>query len=105
MRDRLVMNGCNYRVTAVMRDVLAAIVNAERPAWGLAICEATGLGPAAVYPVLERLMKANVIRAEWENPAPAGRARRRFYHPVYDPGWYRANGLLPHMDASEDPVE
>lgn len=78
------------------RAVLAAIVDApeNHPAWGLSICESTGMGPAAVYPALDRLMKAGLIRDEWEAPVPVGRLRRRLYHGSYARFWYEANHLL-----------
>jgi len=99
MRKRLIMNGLNYRMTDDMRAVLAAVVDAVEPPWGFSICERTGLGSGVVYPVLERLMNAGVIRHEWESPPPDSRPRRRLYYPVYDPSWYRANGLLPEASA------
>lgn len=68
MRKRLIMNGRNYRMTDDMRKVLAAVVDAVEPPWGFLICERTGLGSGVVYPVLERLMNAGVIRPEWESP-------------------------------------
>jgi hypothetical protein len=96
LRGRIVMNGRNYKMTDAMRAVLAAVVDAPEtePAWGLSICESTGLGPAAVYPALDRLMQAGLIRDEWEAPAPEGRPRRRFYHGFFAQSWYRANHLL-----------
>lgn len=98
LRDRIVMpNGRNRRMTDAMRVVLAAIVDAAEaePAWGLSICETTRLGPGSVYPVLDKLMKAGLIRDEWEDPPPVGRLRRRLYHGSFDRSfWYRANHLL-----------
>ena len=61
---------------------------------GFRIREITGHGTGAVYPALEQLMNAGVIRDEWETPPPASRPRRRFYHAVYGPAWYQLNGLL-----------
>lgn len=98
LRARVQMNGCNYRMTGTMRAVLATVVDAESPAWGFSICEATGRGSGVVYPVLERLTDAGLIHGEWEDPAPDARPRRRFYYPVFDRSWYRLNGLL-----AEDP--
>ena len=68
MRNRLIMNGRNYRMTDDMRKVLAAVVDAAEPSWGFSICERAGVGSGVVYPVLERLMNAGVISAEWESP-------------------------------------
>lgn len=96
LRKRVQMNGLNYRVTSEMRQVLAAVTDAEpgRPAWGYGIEESTGLDPQTVYPVLDQLMKLGLIDDEWEHPAPEGRPQRRLYRPSFDPSWYRANGLL-----------
>src|SRR5260370_41741943 len=99
MRDRVIMNGRNYRMTEAMRKVLAQVVDAAEPAFGFSICESTGLGPGVVYPVLEKLMNAGLIHDEWESPAPDERPRRRFYHPAYGPSWYRSNRLLPEAPA------
>lgn len=91
------MNGRNYRVTPVMRDVLAVIAVAadDDPAWGFSVCEATGHGPGSVYPALDKLMNAGVIRDEMEDPVPPGREARRFYRLAFSAEWYQANGLLP----------
>jgi hypothetical protein len=96
LRRRIIMNGRNYKMTQAMRAVLAAVVDAPQaqPAWGLSVCESTGLGTAAVYPALDRLMRAGLIGDQWEAPVPEGRARRRFYHGSFDQSWYRANHLL-----------
>jgi hypothetical protein len=95
LRQRIVMNGRNYKMTGTMRQVLAVITDATSPAWGLSICQATGLGSGIVYPAIDKLMNAGLIRDEWETPPPDGRPRRRFYHPAFGPSWYRANRLLP----------
>lgn len=98
VRRRVQMNGRNYRMTPVMRDVLAAIVDADTddPQWGARLCDQTGYGSGTVYPALDRLMQARLISDEQEDPymTPAGRAARRLYRPCYAPAWYRSNGLL-----------
>jgi PadR family transcriptional regulator, regulatory protein PadR len=96
LRDRIVMNDRNYKMTGTMRAVLAAVVDAPEaePAWGLSVCNRTGLGPGAVYPALDKLMQAGLICDQWETPAPADRPRRRFYHGSFGRSWYRANRLL-----------
>jgi hypothetical protein len=95
MRDRLQMNGRDYRMTETMRAVLAAVVEGGGQAWGYRVCEQTALGPASVYPALNKLIRAGVITARWEDPAPENQPRRRFYDPAFDPAWYVTNGLLP----------
>jgi PadR family transcriptional regulator PadR len=69
------------RLTVAVLDVLDVLMNAsaDDAAWGLRICEQTGLGTGTVYPVLDRLMKAGWITDRWETPAPLDRPRRRFY--------------------------
>lgn len=96
LRRRITMNGRNYKMTDAMRAVLAAVVDAPeaQPAWGLSVCESTGLGTGTAYPALDRLMQAGLIRDEWETPVPEDRPRRRFYHGSFDQSWYRANHLL-----------
>ncbi len=61
--------------------VLDALARSSQddPAWGYRICEETGLGSGAVYPVLEKLEVAGHVRGYWEASPPAGRTRRRFY--------------------------
>jgi DNA-binding PadR family transcriptional regulator len=97
------MGGHNYRMTKAMRAVLAAVVDAPEtaPAWGLSICDSTGLGSSAVYSALDKLMKAGLIRDKWEDPPPEGRPRRRYYYGCFRRSWYRANRLLgPAAEAS-----
>lgn len=91
------MNDRNYRMTDNMRKVLAVIVDADaaEAAWGLLICEVTGLGISVVYPALNKFIQAGLICDEWQSPVPSDRPRRRFYRPAFDPSWYRANQLLP----------
>ena len=95
MRRRLQMNGRNYQMTETMRVVLAAVVGGGGQAWGVSICEETGLGTGVVYPVLDKLMAAGVITDRWEDTVPEDRPQRRYYDPAFDPSWYVANGLLP----------
>lgn len=97
LRKRIVMDGRNCKMTRAMRSVLAVVADAPetRPAWGLSVCESTGLGPGTVYPALDKLLKAGLIRAEPETPAPGNRPPRRFYRPSYSRTWYRASRLLP----------
>jgi PadR family transcriptional regulator PadR len=97
LRRRVVgANGRNHTVTNAMRAVLAVIVDAPEtePAWGLSICATTRMGSGTVYPALDRLMKAGLIRDEWEAGVPGDGHRRRFYHGVFGRSWYRANRLL-----------
>jgi PadR family transcriptional regulator PadR len=63
---------------AVMDEIASEMALGER-AWGLQICDATGLGTGTVYPILERLADMGWIAASWEAAQPSGRPRRRFY--------------------------
>jgi DNA-binding MarR family transcriptional regulator len=101
-RIRVRGNGRNYLMTDAMQAVLAAVVDAPEttPAWGLSICESTGLRSGTVYPALDRLMKAGLIRDEWEVGMTVDGRRRRFYHRSFDRSWYRANRLLKPGPAS-----
>jgi len=75
------MGSPKVRLTAAVWDVLDVLSNArpDDPPWGLRICEKTGHGTGTIYPALDRLMKAGIIEAHWEDPPPADRPRRRFY--------------------------
>jgi DNA-binding PadR family transcriptional regulator len=65
--------------TLAVLDAIAARLAGGEQAWGLQICQVTGLGSGTVYPILERLEQAGWITAEWEAIQPSGRPRRRFY--------------------------
>ena len=71
----------DLRLTTVTLMVLDVIDEADPadPAWGLRICETTGLGTGSVYPALDRLLKSGWINDCWETPSPGNRPRRRFY--------------------------
>jgi PadR family transcriptional regulator PadR len=75
------MSSPGIRLTAVVWDILDVLANApsDDPAWGLRICEQTGHGTGTIYPALDRLMKAGMIAAHWEDPPPADRPKRRYY--------------------------
>lgn len=64
--------------TIKVLDMLLA-ANPDDPPWGYRICEETGLGSGTVYPILERLEKANWIAGRWETGQPEDRPSRRFY--------------------------
>lgn len=98
LRRRIRLNGTGIRMKPAVRKVLAAVTDAPEPLTGLAICQQTGLGTGTVYPALDRLMRAALIRDEWTDaqPPPRGSGHRlRLYHPAFAPQWYRQNGLLP----------
>lgn len=80
------------RLNRADRAVLGVILTS--PAWGLEICEKTGLGTGAVYPALDRLMKAGLVIDKWEDPPPGSTLGFRYYHPAYEPWWYEQNGIM-----------
>lgn len=86
------------RLNHAERAVLAVIV--ESPDWGLGICERTGLGTGAVYPALDRLMKAGLVTDRWEEPPPGSTLSRRYYDPAYAPWWYEQNEILDSRPAA-----
>lgn len=73
-----------------MRAVLAVII--AGPAWGLEICEETGLGTGKVYPALNRLLKDGLILDRWEEQEDG--PPRRYYDLAYPVFWYQVNGFL-----------
>jgi PadR family transcriptional regulator, regulatory protein PadR len=69
------------RLTTTTVRVLDMLMSADpdEPPWGYRICEETGLGSGTVYPILERLEKAEWIAGRWETSQPEDRPSRRFY--------------------------
>ncbi|MFI9559341.1 PadR family transcriptional regulator [Nonomuraea endophytica] len=69
------------RLTADTRLILDCLLSADLTdrQWGRRICERTGLGPGATYPILERLEEAGWIVGAWERAELDDKARRRFY--------------------------
>ena len=69
------------RKTFATQLVQEALLRAssESPAWGYQIQAATGLTSGTVYPILERLAKAGMVRT-WSETGPVpGKPPRRFY--------------------------
>ena len=46
---------------------------------GFELCAATGRKSGTVYPILARLEGLGWLESAWEEPAPMGRPRRRYY--------------------------
>jgi PadR family transcriptional regulator, regulatory protein PadR len=70
------------RVTGPLLKVLMALL--EDPAselYGLELSRITGLKGGTLYPLMDRLEGEGWLRSRWEEnePADAGRPRRRFY--------------------------
>lgn len=69
-----------------MQEILRLLVetyqeSSEREIYGLEICEALGLGPGTVYPLLARLLAIGWVedRREDIDKRKVGRATRRYY--------------------------
>jgi len=92
----------NRHLNRAERAVLAVIV--ASPAWGLEICEKTGLGIGSVYTALDRLMKAGLITDRWEEPPPGSTLQLRYYDPAYAPWWYEANEILDSASEKQGPA-
>ncbi|MEU9576315.1 PadR family transcriptional regulator [Streptomyces chilikensis] len=77
-----------------------------RPAWGLSICQETGLGSGTVYPILERLVSEGWATRTEETEEHPGRPKRFFYELTAEghraaqqakqtrPRFFAARGLL-----------
>jgi PadR family transcriptional regulator, regulatory protein PadR len=70
------------RLTTQTLAVLAAMVDAPDAEWyGLELSKRSGLKPGTIYPILDRLLKADWLERRWEeiDPVAEGRPRRRLY--------------------------
>lgn len=72
------------RITGPLLKVLAALMDRHRlgeEVYGLDIIRETGLASGTVYPLLDRLVEANLLEARFETPdeKTKGRPRRRYY--------------------------
>lgn len=74
-------DGMPIRLTRTTLDVLGVLLTSSKddPAWGLKICEETGLGSGTVYPILDRLTENGWITAKQETDPHPGRPARRYY--------------------------
>lgn len=66
------------RVGRATLDVLAVLLEAPRPRWGLELMSQTGRPSGTVYPLLDRLEKAGWVESRWEDTDRRG-PRRRLY--------------------------
>lgn len=88
------------RVTAPTLDVLAALLAAEGPAWGLRLIKELGRPSGTVYPILERLERQGWITSDWDDDAARPGPRRRVYEFTAD-GGQAATELLDARRAAE----
>lgn len=72
------------RLTPATADVLAALLDAGEPTWGLRIVRATDRPAGSVYPILERLERAGWITSAWEDRPDRPGPRRRMYELTAD---------------------
>ncbi|WIE62614.1 PadR family transcriptional regulator [Curtobacterium sp. MCLR17_032] len=88
------------RVTAPTLDVLAALLAAEGPAWGLRLIKELGRPSGTVYPILERLERQGWITSDWDDDADRPGPRRRLYEFTAD-GQRAATDLVAARRAAE----
>lgn len=67
------------RLTPATADVLAALLAAGEPLWGLRVVHATDRPAGSVYPILERLERAGWVSSAWEDDPARSGPRRRLY--------------------------
>lgn len=67
------------RITPATADVLAALLDADEPTWGLRLVKATGRPAGSVYPILERLERSGWAESRWEEDPSRSGPRRRLY--------------------------
>lgn len=72
------------RLTPATADVLAALLDAAEPTWGLRIVRAAGRPTGSVYPILERLERAGWLSSVWEDDPERTGPRRRLYELTAD---------------------
>ncbi|NUT95817.1 MAG: helix-turn-helix transcriptional regulator, partial [Saccharothrix sp.] len=58
---------------------LAALLDGDRPRWGLEIIKLTGRPSGSVYPLLDRLERAGWVTSSWDDDADRRGPRRRMY--------------------------
>lgn len=83
------------RITPATADVLAGLLAAEAPTWGLRIVKGTSRPPGSVYPILERLEALGWVRSEWEDDSARSGPRRRLYQ-LTDGGAVAATAAVAH---------
>jgi DNA-binding PadR family transcriptional regulator len=70
------------RLTTQTLAVLNTILSDPKGDWyGLELSRLAGLKPGTIYPILDRLLKAEWLERRWEevDPVSEGRPRRRLY--------------------------
>jgi DNA-binding PadR family transcriptional regulator len=70
------------QMTTQTLKVLSAMLSDLETEWyGLELSKRSGLKPGTIYPILDRLLKADWLERRWEDidPSVEGRPRRRLY--------------------------
>lgn len=67
------------RLTPATADVLAELLTATAPVWGLQIIKRSGRPAGSVYPILERLERSGWVTSSWEDAVERSGPRRRLY--------------------------
>ncbi|MFD7657635.1 PadR family transcriptional regulator [Actinosynnema sp. NPDC059797] len=67
------------RIGRATVDVLAVLLESDRPRWGLELIKLTGRPSGSVYPLLDRLERAGWVTSEWDDDSDRRGPRRRMY--------------------------
>ncbi|MBP2339499.1 DNA-binding PadR family transcriptional regulator [Saccharothrix coeruleofusca] len=67
------------RIGRATADVLAVLLDADRPRWGLEVIKLTGRPSGSVYPLLDRLERAGWVTSSWDDDSERRGPRRRLY--------------------------
>ncbi|MFT7836310.1 PadR family transcriptional regulator [Saccharothrix sp. BKS2] len=67
------------RIGRATVDVLAVLLDSDRPRWGLEIIKLTGRPSGSVYPLLDRLERAGWVTSGWDDDSDRRGPRRRLY--------------------------
>jgi PadR family transcriptional regulator, regulatory protein PadR len=90
------------RMTTQTLTVLSMILSDPDADWyGLELCKRAGLKPGTIYPILDRLLKAEWLERRWEeiDPTVEGRPRRRLYRLTGIGAPAARKALDPHLVA------
>jgi PadR family transcriptional regulator, regulatory protein PadR len=88
------------RITPATADVLAGLLAAPSPTWGLRIVKGTGRPPGSVYPILERLEALGWVQSAWEDDPSRSGPRRRLYE-LTDGGAVAAAAAVAHAERAK----
>ncbi|MFC8846043.1 MULTISPECIES: PadR family transcriptional regulator [unclassified Micromonospora] len=72
------------RIGKATVDVLAVLLDSDQPRWGLEIIKLTGRPSGSVYPLLDRLERADWVTSRWDDDSDRRGPRRRMYQLTAD---------------------